>query len=47
MPISKSASRPVFGDVKAHKNLDESVAGARVVGNGFDGPRVASSYFAP
>src|SRR6266699_5764317 len=29
--------------MKGHESLDESVAGARVVGNGFDGPRVASS----
>src|SRR5260370_38363506 len=29
--------------MKAHESLDESVAAARVAGNGFDGPRVASS----
>src|SRR5947199_10811844 len=29
--------------MKAHESLDESVARARVVGNGFDGTRVASS----
>src|SRR5450755_549750 len=28
--------------MRAHETWDESVAGARVVGNGFDGPRVAS-----
>src|SRR6266481_8376406 len=28
--------------MKAHESLDARVAGARVVGNGFDGPRVAS-----
>jgi hypothetical protein len=29
--------------MKAHESLDESIAGAHVVGNGFDGPTVASS----
>src|SRR5438046_9013799 len=29
--------------MKAHESVDESVAGAHVVGNGFDGPRAASS----
>ena len=29
--------------MKGHESVDESVAGAHVVGNGFDGPRAASS----
>src|SRR5437763_10028650 len=29
--------------IRGHESLDERVAGARVVGNDFDGPRAASS----
>ena len=40
LPVQLSTTTVVM---KAHESVDESVAGAHVVGNGFDGPRAASS----